>query len=73
MFICLHKHDAELNQHRFYALSVQPHLFGGWSLLCEWGRIGSPGQVRIAMHESENAAQEAFDKKRREKQRRGYG
>jgi predicted DNA-binding WGR domain protein len=37
------------------------------------GRIGSPGQVRIAMHESENAAQEAFDKKRREKQRKGYG
>jgi len=68
MFICLEKYDAERHQHRFYALSIQPHLFGGWSLVCEWGRIGQPGRVHIAMHASEAQAQAAFDKKLREKQ-----
>lgn len=37
----LQKRDPERNQYRYYLLDVQPHLFGGWSLICEWGRIGS--------------------------------
>jgi predicted DNA-binding WGR domain protein len=47
MLIVLHKHVPERNQHRFYALEVTPNLFGAWSLIRSWGRIGTPGQQRI--------------------------
>lgn len=70
---CLTKHVPWRNQHRFYMLSVQPNLFGGWSLIREWGRIGSPGRVRIDLCASRDAAREAYSRKLQEKQRRGYG
>ncbi|MCP4781752.1 MAG: WGR domain-containing protein [Hyphomicrobium sp.] len=34
---------------RFYAMSVQPNLFGQWSLLREWGRIGSAGPTSAGL------------------------
>lgn len=43
----LQKRDPRRNQYRYYLLDVQPHLFGEWSLIREWGRIGRPGQVKI--------------------------
>lgn len=33
---------------RFYVMDVQPDLFGQWLVIREWGRIGSPGHMRIA-------------------------
>ena len=42
MMIVLHKHVPERNQHRFYALQLAPNLFGAWSLIRSWGRIGAP-------------------------------
>jgi predicted DNA-binding WGR domain protein len=68
----LQKHDLSRNQHRYYSLDVQPHLFGGWSLIREWGRIGRPGQVKIELCGSLEGAARAFDGKLRQKQRRGY-
>jgi predicted DNA-binding WGR domain protein len=32
--------------HRFYVLQGTRDLFGGWALLREWGRVGSPGRMR---------------------------
>ena len=32
---------------RYYCLSVQPDLFGGYMLIREWGRIGQTGQLYI--------------------------
>ena len=32
--------DADKNMARFYKLVVQPTLFGEWSLVREWGRMG---------------------------------
>ena len=37
--------DPEANKWRFYSLDIQPDLFGGWSLVREWGRIGRHGKV----------------------------
>ena len=68
----LHKRDPKRNQYRYYLLNVQPHLFGGWSLIREWGRIGRPGQVRIDLCDSLDEAARAFEGKRLQKQRRGY-
>ena len=68
----LERYDPARGMARFYALSVRPNLFGGWSVMREWGRVGSPGRVRIDLHESEGEAQAAYGKLVRQKQRRGY-
>ncbi|WP_334407664.1 WGR domain-containing protein [Bradyrhizobium sp. AZCC 2289] len=44
--------DNRRNVARFYKLDVQRTLFGGWSLVREWGRIGRPGTVRAEMQQS---------------------
>ena len=70
--ICLHKRDPAQNMARYYALSVQPNLFGGHSVIREWGRIGQGGQVKITQYPTWQGALDAFLAKLREKQRRGY-
>ena len=62
----------ERNEARFYRLDVWPDLFGGVSLVREWGRIGRPGRH---MHEhfiSEKAARKALNEIAFSKQKRGY-
>jgi predicted DNA-binding WGR domain protein len=41
-------------------------------VLREWGRIGSPGRVRVDQHEDEEAAMRAAAKLLQAKRRRGY-
>jgi predicted DNA-binding WGR domain protein len=72
MITRLQKTDLKRNQHRYYALDVQPNLFGGWSLIREWGRVGQPGQVKIDLCDSIEQATRALQRKLREKERRGY-
>ena len=60
------------NVHRFCAMHLAPTLFGEWGLISEWGRIGSPGQVREQLFETEPAAQAALTKRLTVKTRRGY-
>ncbi|WP_420839911.1 WGR domain-containing protein [Allorhizobium sonneratiae] len=43
----LHRIDATQNMRRFYMLAVQPTLFGGASIIRNWGRIGSNGQTMM--------------------------
>jgi len=70
--IYLERHDTARNMARFYCLTVERNLFGGWSLVCDWGRIGRTRQTRIALYDTLQSAQEAYARKLREKQRRGY-
>jgi predicted DNA-binding WGR domain protein len=72
VFTRLQKCDPERNQHRYYPLSLQPNLFGTWSLIRKWGRIGKPGQVKIDLCDSLEDAIDAFHGKLHQKQRRGY-
>ena len=51
---------------------MQPTLFGEWSVVREWGRIGHPGTVRIDSFATEAEAAAEFSRKSREKLRRGY-
>jgi predicted DNA-binding WGR domain protein len=44
---------------RFYLVRLVPTLFGDWTLLCEWGRNGSPGTVRLTSFERFAEAQQA--------------
>ncbi len=43
----------ERNEWRFYRIDIWPDLFGGVSLVRQWGRIGQHGQCRRAPYSSE--------------------
>ena len=68
----LRREDTSRNMRRFYQMVVQRDLFGGASLIREWGRIGSAGQVRIDHHPDEGRAVDALAKLVTAKRRRGY-
>ena len=57
MIITLHQIDPERNRQRFYTLQLAPNLFGEWSLIRSWGRIGTSGQQRTSWHDSPEAAE----------------
>lgn len=58
--------------HRFYLLTVQPTLFGGVSVIRNWGRIGSSGQTMVQTFEAEDDAAATLLRVEREKRRKGY-
>ena len=62
----------EKNMARFYALAVQPTLFGEVSLLRAWGRIGTGGQQMVHLFDNESQAVSLFLDVLREKRKRGY-
>jgi predicted DNA-binding WGR domain protein len=68
----LHREDSSQKMRSFYRMVVQRDLFGGASLIQEWGRIGRPGRVRIDHHPDEGRAVTALMTLAAEKRRRGY-
>ena len=68
----LRRVDPARNMRRFYRMSIQPDLFGGASLVREWGRIGAGGQMMIEPHADEGQAITALMTLVRVKKRRGY-
>jgi len=70
--IYLEYHDDLENKHRFYQLFVLPSLFDDWSLVKEWGRIGSPGTVRKEWFATEAEANLAQQTIARQKIKKGY-
>jgi Uncharacterized conserved protein len=70
--IYLERHDPAKNLHRFYQMMVTPGIFGDWSLVREWGRVGSPRTVRKDWFDSENEALAAGEKLLATKSKKGY-
>ena len=66
------KHESTTNQHRFYQLGLWPDLFGGYSVVREYGRIGQPGRVMATYFDAEATARDALSKLYTTKCRRGY-
>lgn len=64
--------DPDLNMARFYTMSLQPTLFGEWSLVREWGRIGQGGQVKRVGCISHDEALEVMTLIAKQKAKRGY-
>ena len=62
----------EINEWRYYRLEVWPDLFGRALLVRQWGRIGTPGRVRLDPHPDQGAAVNALAGIVRVKCRRGY-
>jgi predicted DNA-binding WGR domain protein len=68
----LERHDNEGNMHRFYQMFVTPGLFDDWSLVKEWGRVGSPGTVRTEWFNTQDEATSAGVKLCAAKCKKGY-
>lgn len=62
----------EANMYRFYRMRLLPDLFGGVSLIREWGRIGTQGRHRIDLFKDAGQAADAILALYRAKQKRGY-
>jgi predicted DNA-binding WGR domain protein len=57
---------------RFYRTVVWADLFGGVSLVREYGQLGRPGQMRLDAHGDQDSARKRMARLIREKERRGY-
>lgn len=70
--IYLRRIDTTQNMRRFYTLAIQPTLFGGASVIRNWGRIGTNGQSIVETYESTDEADAALGRIERTKRGRGY-
>ena len=68
----LRRIDPDQNMSRYYFMTVQRDLFGGASLIREWGRIVSAGKVQVTHHEDEGLAVDQLAEFSRSKAKRGY-
>lgn len=68
----LQKIIPEKNQYRFYRMIVCQTLFGEWTLIREWGRIGSNGTKKSDFFPTEARAREALENLQEKKEKRGY-
>lgn len=66
------KIEDATNCYRFYHLALWPDLFGGWSLVREWGRLGQEGTLRLRFFATEAEAEAAMREECQRRVRRGY-
>ncbi|MGO7335734.1 WGR domain-containing protein [Rhizobium leguminosarum] len=64
--------DAKKNMARYYAMSIEPNLFGDACLIRRWGRIGARGQRREHHFTREEEAVRLFLQLLRKRRSRGY-
>lgn len=70
--IYLERYDPDKNLHRYYQLHVVPGIFGDWSLIKEWGKVGFPGTLQKEWFETEDEALQAGERIRTIKEKKGY-
>lgn len=70
--VYLERHEPNKNMHRFYQFFIMPGLFDDWSLVREWGRIGSPGTVKKDWFVTEEDVVVARDSMIEKKLKKGY-
>jgi len=66
------RHDPSQNMARFYAMAIEPTLFGDVCLTRRWGRIGAVGQSKRHSFSGEAEAVQLFLELLRQKRGRGY-
>ncbi|MBF9235694.1 WGR domain-containing protein [Microvirga alba] len=71
-YLVLDRCDRRCNMARYYALTIEPTLFGDFAFIREWGRIGRPGQRRVEFLDSPTLAMEELDTWIKRKCRKGY-
>lgn len=70
--IMLARIDSRRNIARFYKLDIQPTLFGEWSIVGEWGRIGLAPTVRTETVSSRGVADLAVAMRWTKELKKGY-
>lgn len=70
--LMLYRCDPARNMARFYALQLQPTLYGDVSLTRRWGRIGTWGRAVVELYADREAAEKALRAVAARKRRRGY-
>ena len=68
----IERHDPSQNMARFYAMAIEPTLFGHVCLTRRWGRIGARGQAVQHSFTYEHDAVALFLAVLRQKRKRGY-
>ena len=71
-YLRLERRNQEHRMARFYTMHLAPALFGGWDLVREWGRIGSPGTLRITPFGTLEDSERALRRLEKQKRKRGY-
>lgn len=71
--ILIARRDPALNIARFYAITLQPTLFGEVSVIRSWGRIGTGGRMKLETFPSLPATGHQVAALERQKRRRGFG
>ena len=64
--------NPEENRNRYYHITVQPGLFGGFTVIREWGRIGTKGKHKTQTFETEKQTEKEIQKVLRVRERHGY-
>lgn len=70
--ICLTRRDHALNMARFYRLEIVADLFGGVTLIRNWGRMGAAGRERREWFAAADLAESARQVWITRKTRKGY-
>ncbi len=69
----LTKIDHSDNQYWYYSLRVDPDLFGGWTLIHQWGKLETDdGTLHMESFDSEELATSRLTKITQQKRKRGY-
>lgn len=66
------RHNSLENMHRYYTMTISPGIFGDWSLVRQWGRVGHPGTVKMDWFPSSDDALTAGTKIEESKRKKGY-
>lgn len=70
--ILLRRIDPRRNMARYYALTLEPTLFGEVAVMRHWGRIGTRGRSKSCFLGPLEAAHTALHRQAARKKRRGY-
>ncbi|MCO5159170.1 MAG: WGR domain-containing protein [Aquamicrobium sp.] len=70
--LLLHRIDPARNMARYFALAIEPTLFGDHAVIRSWGRLGTQGRQMIELHAEAASARAAFARHAGSKRRRGY-
>ncbi len=73
MKVMLERIDAKNNMFRYYDIRLEENLFGDYSVIVHWGRIGVSSQSRVCVSGDKKHAETKFIKILGEKISRGYG
>ena len=70
--VALRRFDPSRNLARFYAVAVQPTLFGSWAVVRRWGRVDTDGRRAETWFDDLHPALTCAEAHAQAKLRRGY-